>query len=247
MQICKNLKIDDTITTLDEWKKKCPPKGKDKQWKDFRSAKENAKYWIENNYKDTALYKNLLKDLNENIVFNICSPEYELKFDSYRNSRQADLLILGNYNNKNIAIGIEAKADETYDAYIYNKIIKSSLTILEKPKSNQLNRILELKEKLFTSNKFYFLRYQLIVGTMGLINYAIENKIDTIVFYSLTFSSNETKLKKLKKNKEDFDNILEYFNSKKLGNFNEANLPSKLNFSGRLLFGSEEVILPETK
>lgn len=37
------------IRSVDDWFKVAPPKGKDKQWKDGYSAKELAKYIVEEN------------------------------------------------------------------------------------------------------------------------------------------------------------------------------------------------------
>ena len=54
---------NDELSTVELWKKKAPPMGGDKQWKDGRSAKELAKYM-------TSDYPNLPSELEE-ILSNI--------------------------------------------------------------------------------------------------------------------------------------------------------------------------------
>ncbi len=244
MKILKDFNENDIIATIDEWKDKCPPQGKDKQWQDFRSAKENAKYWLENHYTETSLYKNLINVLGNEIEFEKAAPEYELKFDNYGKGRQTDLLIIGNYNNTKIAIGVEAKADEPYDKYIYEKIISSALEIQKNAKSNQLNRIFEIKNKFrFIENEFYFLRYQLAVAILGLTNYAIENDIDLIVLYTLIFSSSKTSKNKEKTNQEDLSRFINCFKNRRIGSFYEVEIPIEFNYNGRLIVGSDKIII----
>ena len=87
---CEKLIASNEIMSLCEWFDKCPPQGKEKHWKDGRSAKETAKHWL---HTIPQPFKDLLK--TQQLKYVLCSPEYVSEFDAYGgNGRNHDLLIL---------------------------------------------------------------------------------------------------------------------------------------------------------
>jgi hypothetical protein len=204
---CEKLDSKSKIRSLCEWYDRCPPKGKLKHWKDGRSAKETAKHWL---HTIPQPFKDLLK--NHQLKYILCSPEFESKFDSYKNGRNHDLLILAkNNNSKNVVISIESKADEPFGDTVSSTLATAEKEIIKNLKSKALNRINELRIALFgelNDNQLEF-RYQLLTAVAGTIAEAKNKNAKTAYFLVQTFIEQENNKHKL--NNDDLNHFLSVF------------------------------------
>jgi hypothetical protein len=205
---CEKLYAKNKIVSLSEWFYKCPPQGKEKQWKDGRSAKETAKHWL---HTIPEPFKDLLKTCQ--LKYMICSPEYVSKFDSYKgNGRNHDLLLLAqNEDSKPVVISVESKADEPFGVTITKKIIASEKKKQENPNSKALERIEELRLALFgeLNDNQNDLMYQLLTAVAGTIAEAKKQCATTAFFLVQTFVEKEND--KHRQNKEALNKFLSVF------------------------------------
>lgn len=205
---CKNLDKYDSIETIHKWFYKCPPKGKEKHWKDGRSAKETAKHWVHTIPKP---FLETLKDKDYN--YELCSPEYVTKFDVYKGEgRNHDLLILAKdkYSNP-IVISIESKADEPFGDSIDKRIKAAENTKNKNDNSKAKERINELWMTLFgeSIDEKSSLKYQLLTAVAGTIAEAKKQGAKSAYFLVQTFVEQENN--NHENNKKDLDNFIKYF------------------------------------
>lgn len=201
---CEKLQVLNHIESLNEWFIKCPPTGKDKQWKDGRSAKETAKHWV---YTIPQPFKDILKPFK--LTYKLCSPEFVTGFDKNGgNGRNHDLLILAeNEVKENVVISIESKVDEPFDKSISEAIQEGKNTLIKTPNSKKLPRIKELREVLFgaENENQLDLKYQLLTAVAGVLAEAKKQKSNTAILLVQTFISSEVVDKKYLQNKDDLN------------------------------------------
>lgn len=244
---CKNLIETDTIQTIHEWFYKCPPKGKEKHWKDGRSAKETAKHWVHTIPKP---FTDILKD--KHLKYERCSPEYVTKFDAYKGEgRNHDLLLIAkNKDNNRVVISIESKADESFGDTVRKRFDAAQKKKAENPSSNALERVQELRLALFgeLNDTQLELRYQLLTAVAGTI--AEAKKLRTKEAYFLVQTFVEAENNKHQDNKKDLDNFIKKFskgaysyieNNQLLGPFTVAKGIEKLPDAIELYIGKFEI------
>lgn len=183
-------KIQKTITikTVDDWLYAAPPQGGKQQWKDKYSAKELAKFVIENQSK----FQDLIQDvLNETEIKRcntfVCEPEASTRLPfSHRGPRKHDLLL----RSKKVIIGIEAKAVEPFGD--------------EKNGSKDKEQRLKwMREMLFPETKESNIKdipYQLLTGISGTLLEAKRSDVHDCIFLVLVFKQD-------KENKKNIDNL----------------------------------------
>lgn len=206
MIIYKDTIDDAPIRTIEDWFSKCPPMGKEVQWKDGRSAMETAKHWING---APAEFLNLV--IPHGVCIDIVYPEHNTHFDSYKgNTRNHDLLILDQANK--IVIGIESKVDEPFGDTISEKIIDSEKELKKNPNSKALQRIEDLRKAVFgkLDDKQLELRYQLLHGIAGVVAEAGIQEYSKALFVVQTFLSKEIDSVKHRTNQRDLDKFIEY-------------------------------------
>lgn len=206
---CEKLDAKSKIRSLCEWYDRCPPKAKLKHWKDGRSAKETAKHWL---HTIPQPFKDLLK--THQLKYILCSPEYESRFDSFRNGRNHDLLLLAkNKDSKNVVVSIESKADESFGDTVSNTLAAAEKELIKKPTSKALDRINELRIALFgeENENQLDLRYQLLTAVAGTIAEAKKHGATSAYFLVQTFVSDEINLKKHNDNQTDLNSFLGVF------------------------------------
>lgn len=228
---CKHLTAHDHIGSLNEWFIKCPPEGKEKHWKDGRSAKETAKHWT---YTIPQEFKKILKPFNLNFL--MCSPEFVTFFDKNGgNGRNHDLLIIAENNTKEkVLITIESKADESFADTISDTIIKAEKRLKEKPSSNGVKRIVELRHAIFgnKNDDERSLRYQLLTAVAGTIAEAKKQNSKKAIFLIQTFVSDEIDEKKHQKNQNDLNRFVEYLTHGKHPQIEEGELVGPIRVPG---------------
>ena len=190
------------ITTLEEYKKLAPPMGKDKQWKDGRSAKEFARYLI-------AAQDELPKEIEEVIApfsherrLLALHAEHITSFGEgfgRGKGRDHDGLLVG----ENFVVGIEAKADEPFDNKYLDKY-------LNKPSKNEPTRYQVISKCLFGEGgptAPQKVRYQLCSAAVGTMVEAVNSGKKIAVLLVIVFESGETNEKRKKRNNLDYENF----------------------------------------
>lgn len=197
------------IKTIEDWFCAAPPQGGKRQWKKGYSAKELATFVIENQSE----FQDLIQDvINETGIKRcntfVCEPEASTQLPySHRGPRKHDLLL----RNKNVIIGIEAKAEEPFGDD-------------RKGSKNKEKRLKWMQEMLFPNteeNDIKDIPYQLLTGICGTLleakrpNEPKESKDYTknCIFLVLIFK--QEKENKNKKTIENLNNIIEKLDADK--------------------------------
>jgi hypothetical protein len=74
---------------LEEWFNHCPPKKGKEHWVDGRSAKEMAKFWLDD--KKVCDFQSFIRQKIKDFDCDYAIPEYKSQFDSYGSPRQLNL------------------------------------------------------------------------------------------------------------------------------------------------------------
>jgi len=202
------------IHSVDDWFLLAPPKKGIKQWKDGRSAKELARAWFPSAGQPN-IPNELIKLFNshkdtEGATVDEGIPEHIVALDNFRGEqRNCDLALYGRIGGKPISINIEAKADESFDLTIQEKLNSVS----KKPRSNIPKRIDLLCRSLFGKTvqempKMANLRYQLLTGCAGTLIDAESIKAHLGIFVVHVFLSNTLDMEKVNQNEKDFKNFI---------------------------------------
>jgi hypothetical protein len=185
MEILKQVKNNkEEIRNLDDWFRLCPPKGKEKQWKDQKSAKEFARYMTSELPRIPRTLKEFLSLTDDEAE---AYPEFEthLELAGYdfgtHGPRNHDALML----TKDLVIGIEAKAGEKLGKKIPFPF-KNTLS------DNQKKRYYNTYEAIFgTKDIDSQIRYQLISASLGTFIEAVERKKNKAVLLIVSFKKDE--------------------------------------------------------
>ena len=157
-----------SIKEPNDWLKYAPPRGGEKQWKDGYSAKEFAKYVLNERKVFIQHIESVLNKTGADLISDfIGTPEATTDLgDGKRNGRKPDLQLVGEKS----VISIEAKVNESFGSTV--KSAKNYLrTKDERP--NYLSQYLFGKH---TPDNIDALRYQLLTATVGAIQSAKQEK-----------------------------------------------------------------------
>lgn len=199
------------IETLEDWESLAGPKTKD-QWVDGRSAKEAARAWLEG--KSLTMPSEINSALaNSDYFGNIlkweAEPEARLKFDDFKGEpRNSDLSVkvideMGPY-----LLTVEAKADESFGQTIAKTYAQATARLLDNPRSNGINRILQLSYIILGMNneneiQKTSIRYQLLTACAGTLAEAEKHGYGRAVMLIQEFITNKTNDINHKKNTKD--------------------------------------------
>ena len=197
VEIVKN---NNNINSLEDWSKFAAPTKAD-HWKDGRSARELAKYILSDN--------GYLPQEIEDILLQIgCSQDKIFKGEPEKitslkvgrgTGRHHDLLL---EQEKEIVVGIEAKADETFGKNISEELVTEDIS------RNKVNRINTLYKNLYGCDIAggTDIRYQLLTGVSGTLLEAKAKNIQKALFLIITFKKEGSYNKeKLESNIKDMD------------------------------------------
>jgi len=208
------------ITSTKEWFEFAPPKGKEKQWKEGRSALEMANFSLSNSFP--ILITKVLNEtkLSPSETGFICEPEANSSFGKgfgKGEPRNHDLLMIG----KNTLIGIEAKVSESFDVRIREK--------RKQVKSEQrINKFLDFVYGDKKPNNVENLYYQLFSAVLGSIKEAERRNISNVIVLVLVFKdpriTNTAELNSIKNNNTAYDDFIKslYVNMEEPFHFPEA-------------------------
>ena len=181
------------IESVDRWFEYAGPTRGSDHWKDGKSAKELAKFIIEDDGGNKILeYLEISFDGLVN-----CYPEYTTRLPAKGGNRNHDLLLVAEDNS--FLIGVEAKSDESFDRYYKD---------LKPFSENRKRRIEELSSLVFNDKDFDVsnLRNQLLTGTGGTLIEAKNRDIKKIYFLALVLNKKDFDYddRQIKRNEEDF-------------------------------------------
>lgn len=207
------------INSVEQWFIVAPPKGKEKQWKNGRSAKELARFATDPSFKE--FISSILKQEGLREQDFVCEPEAETELKSaidmgISGPRNHDLLMIG---SKDCVIGLEAKVSESFgNNTIGEEWIKADT------KNKKEKRIPGLVQ--FITNNTYTnfsgvpdriksLMYQLFTATVGTIIEAKKRGKKNALVLVLVFTGNVDKESgyndKMKQNQSDFEAFVQEF------------------------------------
>jgi len=236
-------KNGESINSVKEWGQLAGPKD-EIHWKDYRSAKETAEAWFENDkpsvpveIKQAFEKSNHFTDLNVTKV----EPEALLKFDRFSGPSNMDVLVNTKDDKGEFVIGIEAKADEPFSEYVKDKFTEALEAKFKSPNTKRIKRIEQLSTALFGNRKNRApkvgeLRYQLLTGLAGTVAKAVDEKCNRAVFLIHEFNTPLTTKENRKENQNDLNNFIHRLTNGEIKSVETGVLYGPINLPGEPLF-----------
>ena len=207
------LKGDHRLISIDDWHRFAAPK-RDIHWKDGRSAKENARAWIE-----------AAPDLQPDIARTLaaCSgigtlrqwhaePEARVPIDGFRGEQpNIDLLLVAEDDRGPIVIAVEAKADEPFGDVLSDQYRKARDAHAANPRSKRVARIEALLARFDLDMKLRHvaqLRYQLLTATAAALAEAERRASERAIVIAHEFVTSLTVKERRERNAADLDRFL---------------------------------------
>lgn len=211
---------------------------KKKDWKESRSSQSIAKFML--NHEGEKKISNIISELmGEEITLEEAIPEYEVKFDKFRNGREHDLGIFGKTDSgKSIFIGVESKVDETFNEKIIDVYLKSKSNELNGMETNAPQRIENLLRLNFRKiiPSLFNLRYQLLYSTVG----TLAVKADISILLIIVFNTVKYNPEKSKQNLNDYIKFLQSVNAQELS-LDGVKLAHKIRFDHQEEYDNKEL------
>ena len=206
-------KGDRLLTTIDEWHRFAPPK-RDIHWKDGRSAKENARAWI-----------NAAPGIQPDIaqVLANCDgigplrawraePEARIAIDWFRGEQpNIDLLLVAEDDHGPLVVAIEAKADEPFGNVLADQHQQARVARASNPRSKAVARIEALLARFaidLQQRHVPQLRYQLLTATAAVLAEAERHSLVRAVLIVHEFVTPLTVSEKRERNAADLQRFL---------------------------------------
>ena len=199
-------KDDRPLTTIDQW----PRRGS--HWKDGRSAKENARAWLNaapGLQPDIAQILAACRDIGP--LRRWCAePEARIPIDSFRGEPpNIDLLLVAEDDHGPVVIAIEAKVNEPFDQTLEYKLAQAARA--SNPRSKRVARIEGLLDRFtldIEQRHVPQLRYQLLTATAAVLEKAKCRSSERAVLIVHEFVTRCTRPEKRKRNAADLDRFL---------------------------------------
>lgn len=201
------------LSTLDEWFCYAPPKGRKKHWKNGRSAKENARLWLNAAPCLPSEIADILRSCNDVGTLHTwrAEPEAEVGFDNFSGPANIDLLLTCDDEIGPLAVGIEAKADEPFGNTVRKTMSDANSRLEENSESKGVERINILARKFGLSlerQEVLNLRYQLFTLTAAVLAEAQRREIQRAIVIIHEFITPLTADEKRAQNASDLDSFL---------------------------------------
>jgi hypothetical protein len=230
------------IRLLDDWKQYAPPK-QPKQWKAGRSAMESARAWCGSH--GTCVPAELIELLashpdTRGADMHSVWPEKTVRFDKIKGEpRNSDIVALASSSSGDLAIGIEAKADESFDLLVSGVIARGKKLLKDNKKTGSIKRVKGLLKSLFGDRaaepELLALRYQLLTAVAGALAFARENGNARPVFAVHEFSSGGP-IPKRDRNTRDLDAFVAQLSSGSVTSLEYGKLRGPINVAGLGLY-----------
>ncbi len=212
------------INSVDDWKRLAPPEGGDKQWVPLHSAMELAKYCIHYNGcvpKEIDQYLNSINVSDEELesepesITSLCEDGF-----GKAGPRHHDLLMW----NKEMVVGVEAKATETLDEYVTEKCKKNGVV---KYTENQAKRYPGLCDRLLNKqiSECNDIRYQLLSAAAGTLIEARNRKVNKACLLVVLFTSDIVSQEHIELTKNDISSFVDCLDKNNDGSYKTHFLP----------------------
>jgi hypothetical protein len=207
------------ITTLETWREFGGPKDPEKQWVDLRSAKELARAWCGDGkaVAPPADFLALLETHPRLGGLEITDGYAELKTGlrgERGGERNHDLLLVGHTATETVVIGVEGKADESFDKTLAERWAGAQKTIEVKKVTNWPERLTRLVPALLgveattpdgvLNPGIAQVPYQLLSALAGTLIEAEDRGANLAVFVAHTFRTTRTTDERIEENKAAF-------------------------------------------
>ena len=206
------------IHTLDDWFRLAPPAGRAVHWKEGRSALELARRWVGGGVPEEV---RLL--LDSNAAFRGFSPvqalaETRTAIDDYRgNTRNHDLLVIGETAAGPAVLDVEGKVDESFGHTIAEQLTAARAARVRNPRSMASDRLEELCSAVLgtppTAVAVGHLRYQLVYGVAAAVIAAAKHGASRVAWIVHEFRTPAAKPAALGRNARDLDAFLRHLGS----------------------------------
>jgi len=200
------------IRSVEGWFRLAPPAKGEAQWKDGRSAKEQAKAWFRTGV--ARLPDELAALLGSQtavagFIPDVAQPELVTRLDEYTGGqRNHDMVVEGHANVRNAVMCVEAKSDEAFGDRIGKCLSESEA----KEGLNLSGRIRSLSQAVFGNEpdeETKLLRYQLLHAVAGSLIEAGKRGASLAVFAVHEFLTDKTDQRRIDENTADFYRFVE--------------------------------------
>ena len=201
------------LTTLAEWRSHAPPK-RAMHWKDGRSAKENARLWL-----DAA--PDLPSGIADLLGATGCigtlrswsaEPEARVRFDALGEPANLDVLVQAQDGTGPVVIGVEAKADESFGSTMNQTLLAAEKRLAGNSRSRGVERMRVLATTFrldLARPGISELRYQLLTLTAATVAEAGRQSAERAVVIVHELVSGLAKPEYRARNARDLDGFLE--------------------------------------
>ena len=201
------------LRTLQDWQRLASPKSPI-HWKDDRSAKENARRWLETAPHLPSEIAGLL--LSCGMLGTVgpwsAEPEARVSFDEFRGEpANIDMLVKAEDDNGLIVICIEAKVDETFGETVERTLSEAKKRLEKSPKSKGVERLERLAKTFrldLARSEVLNLRYQLLTLTAATIAEAHRHSAKCAMAIVHEFITPLTNEERRDRNARDLDDFL---------------------------------------
>ncbi len=237
------------LSTLEEWHSYAPPKGRT-HWKDGRSAKENARLWLEAAPDFPSGVAEVLGACGSvgNIRSWSAEPEARVKFDEFPGEpANLDVLVKAEDEKGPVVIGVEAKADEAFGSTVERTLSQAQKRLRQNSRSKGVERIGQLAH-LFALDldrrEILDLRYQLLTLTAATIAEADRQSAQRAIVIVQEFVSSFTTAERRAVNARDLEAFLVtvFGHTGSIGPGTIAG-PFRMGGIGALYFGKTETVI----
>lgn len=167
-------KDSSSIRSIEDWRRFAPPKGRDRHWKDGRSAKELARAWC--SVDGPCAPREFLELLSrlvsaEHLAAAEGWPEHQVPIDDLPGEPpNIDLALVSDGHLGRTVVCIEAKADEPFGEDILSLLNTAVVRIARDERTGAIERLQRLAESLLPSWEAGLphladIRYQLLTAT----------------------------------------------------------------------------------
>ncbi len=222
------------VSTLGQWENCVRPE----HWEKCRSAYSLADF-IMNRNGAAHLKSRISFVLSQPVTFEVATPEYQARFDSYEgNPSNLDLGITGHIGSRSsLFVGVEAKVDEPFGPTVIRRYEEAIKTRKNRKSTNADRRVEDLLSHYFSdtddpcSSRFAGVGYQLLTGTAGTVRVGK----DISVFYVLVFKTSKYSEPKGLKNKKVYEEFIQAAGGKPLMQDGKKFRADELTLSGKQL------------
>jgi hypothetical protein len=175
----------DRITTLEEWEVLASPAGGGSQWTVGRSARELARRWIAGGIPAEVAALLEQSPTFAGFVPARAYPETKTPLDNFRgNTRNQDLVVVGEAAGARTTLDIEGKADESFGLTIAEAVVAAKKALESNSRSKALTRIQNLCRAVFDCEPDAVgeLRYQLLHGVAAAVIRAAQEDAVQVAF-----------------------------------------------------------------